>query len=1163
MKKFLVAVLIVFVIAVPAGIYYLQYSILEGKDIKTLLATRLEAMLGRKVSVGEVKAGLLGLEALDIRVGGNTSYGQYDQVAASSLTLAPDYIALFSKKVIIRKVTMVNPAIEIHKGADGSFDFADILANRRKGPPSAEGTGFSLSVEAISIVNAKITFQDEAPDSLIPPAPGTGVPGSAEEKAQFKAVLSALTLTGSMSPEGRLTLKGAGVLDGMAEAIDFELQEVLSTPKGTRIRGTASLRKLSVNAPMAYVRRAFPASLDKGTADINLFFDIDPTADRRAFKVALEGQDWTVTHKSLPFPIEGLGISAEADEKTVTVNRLAFSLAGLPVKAEGSLGLGPKGGFEVKASIPRTDARALVKALSASQAGSWLALLPSDASAALRHKDLAGFISLEIAARGLFSDPMGTLSLVPVFEIDGLRTTYKGITVGPGSLKGTLAEGLVKITGIKVSLPGASVAGSIDLPPPAMLGTTSTAAAGKTRAPESNWAVDLALDSPEPGKLASALAAISGNASMAQAAGKLPGRLGAKLKWTGNPKVAAAALSKGSIPSGARFQATLDNLTGAAIVSLLPPDTIKKFSPVPSGKASAEVSLDTASAAPSLKGTIVLESLGFTSGTIAVPVKADGSIVISSDSFAAKDLTITMGNSPIKLALTGKAPKSQTGGIPLLDPEAMKAMNLDISFAGTSFEMADLSRAGILPPTFAPSGNMVLSAGKLSGGASGLSGGVDISMKEGRFDLFSKLPDGTISKVPFTVPVKNFTAPLRLGKKGLTIEKAEADVCSSTGRPNVELLTFSLDILNPPGAIGFGLRWKDLEVHRLMGANPWFSHVLKGAAEGGITLSGSLDEGISSIGGNGMMTATGGEWEMKGPINESLKGLSQIPIPTDGVLGKLGGIDGIISKTQSIVSLLDKARYTKVTTAEPILVDKGKVTMKNISFFTPGGDFSALGSLDLTGTETAFDFSVDFGGLDIASVDSGIKKYAEGLPKESRTMPMKVRIHGTPLKPSAGWDSNSLKTFFGNLGKAALKAEVTGRLFGKFGSAGGTADSKAEGGTVLPQGSLEDSAKAKATEVLKDKLGGKLPGGLMDILTGGKSSGEAAQQPPAQPQTAPQQPDPAQNPFGTSAAPQQTQTAQPAAPQGQTTEKPATLQDMFKQEEQKLKDKLKKKFKFF
>jgi hypothetical protein len=129
--------------------------------LRGILTGQIATSLHRQVSVGKIRFNpyTLRLQINDVRVAG---HGNEKPLAAlGHLDLKAGWSSVFRIKPIVKEITLDEPAINVVRKSDGTFNFSDLLVPSAAPTPSARSKPLKFSVSNIRIHDGDITFDDE------------------------------------------------------------------------------------------------------------------------------------------------------------------------------------------------------------------------------------------------------------------------------------------------------------------------------------------------------------------------------------------------------------------------------------------------------------------------------------------------------------------------------------------------------------------------------------------------------------------------------------------------------------------------------------------------------------------------------------------------------------------------------------------------------------------------------------------------------------------------------------------------------------------------------------------------------------------------------------------------------------------------------------------
>ncbi len=166
-KYLLVFTVLLMVILVGATFALRAY--LTDDRIRAMIIPPMERKLGRIVAIGRVKVSLFsGIQVYDLEI--KEENGQDNFISASHFVLSYDLLPLLQKKVLIREIRLVKPAIAVVRDEQGVFNFASLaLLDKKEGSapelPAQEAEGglalpFTVAVKNFAVEEGTVHVQD-------------------------------------------------------------------------------------------------------------------------------------------------------------------------------------------------------------------------------------------------------------------------------------------------------------------------------------------------------------------------------------------------------------------------------------------------------------------------------------------------------------------------------------------------------------------------------------------------------------------------------------------------------------------------------------------------------------------------------------------------------------------------------------------------------------------------------------------------------------------------------------------------------------------------------------------------------------------------------------------------------------------------------------------
>jgi AsmA protein len=155
-KIFTVLVLL-FVIAVAGLVGFVHYYLTDER-VKAIIIPQAEAALGRKVSIGDIKIGLLsGITIRDFLIKEVDSEQNF--VSARAFVLSYDLMPLLQKKVVISEIRFDEPTVQILRDKNGQFNFSSLaILSEEGGKKEKKGSGASTTALPVALTFNQISF---------------------------------------------------------------------------------------------------------------------------------------------------------------------------------------------------------------------------------------------------------------------------------------------------------------------------------------------------------------------------------------------------------------------------------------------------------------------------------------------------------------------------------------------------------------------------------------------------------------------------------------------------------------------------------------------------------------------------------------------------------------------------------------------------------------------------------------------------------------------------------------------------------------------------------------------------------------------------------------------------------------------------------------------
>jgi len=160
-------IILLSVIAVACLVAFVHYYLTDER-VKSIIIPQAEAALGRKVSIGDIKIGILsGITINDFQIKEDDRENNF--VSAKAFVLSYDLMPLLQKKLIISEIRLDEPAVQILRDKNGKYNYStlsllaeDTAKNKpRKSAPASATLPLALTVNQIQLNNARIKISDQ------------------------------------------------------------------------------------------------------------------------------------------------------------------------------------------------------------------------------------------------------------------------------------------------------------------------------------------------------------------------------------------------------------------------------------------------------------------------------------------------------------------------------------------------------------------------------------------------------------------------------------------------------------------------------------------------------------------------------------------------------------------------------------------------------------------------------------------------------------------------------------------------------------------------------------------------------------------------------------------------------------------------------------------
>ena len=152
MKKIIFTILIILVLSIFAGIFYLNEVVIPTK-LKRLVTEEIEAVTGKKVLLQSLRFSIFkGVVLKGLVLYDDTNVLVNIKEASCMLLVMP----VFRKEIIIPIIRLESPTILLERRADNSINLLDLF-NQKYAPKH----GYSIIIHKIRITGAQVNFVDE------------------------------------------------------------------------------------------------------------------------------------------------------------------------------------------------------------------------------------------------------------------------------------------------------------------------------------------------------------------------------------------------------------------------------------------------------------------------------------------------------------------------------------------------------------------------------------------------------------------------------------------------------------------------------------------------------------------------------------------------------------------------------------------------------------------------------------------------------------------------------------------------------------------------------------------------------------------------------------------------------------------------------------------
>jgi len=237
MKK-IVAWVAVGLVVVVGVLAIIPFAVDLNKYHDTILK-RIKPYVNRQVDFTGIRLTILsglGAELQGVRVQDDPAFAEDTFLAADSVQLKVALLPLLKKKIMIRTVVLKRPQVNVIRGADGTWNFQQVLVpqpEKEKGKPSIAST---LLIRLIEIKDGRFSYLDLKPGAKKQPFFVTAIDLKAHEVSLFRPITLDLKAAVMSSRDQNL------LVDGTVGPLN------LGGAKASPLVLTASLTDLPLNA---------------------------------------------------------------------------------------------------------------------------------------------------------------------------------------------------------------------------------------------------------------------------------------------------------------------------------------------------------------------------------------------------------------------------------------------------------------------------------------------------------------------------------------------------------------------------------------------------------------------------------------------------------------------------------------------------------------------------------------------------------------------------------------------------------------------------------------------------------------------------------------------------------------------------------------------------
>lgn len=187
---------------VLVGLSLFVHFYLTEDRVKALVIPQAEKALGRTVRIGEINVGLFsGITVKDFTV--KETDGHTDFASTKEFVLRYDLLPLFQKKIVVSKVRLDAPYVQISRDKYGLFNFETLAVLAKAGlekpvpedleKPSSAALPLALTVKEVTVDNAQFVVRDALKE-----IPNTDVKADLKVSLDLSRDLASLRYRGDM-----------------------------------------------------------------------------------------------------------------------------------------------------------------------------------------------------------------------------------------------------------------------------------------------------------------------------------------------------------------------------------------------------------------------------------------------------------------------------------------------------------------------------------------------------------------------------------------------------------------------------------------------------------------------------------------------------------------------------------------------------------------------------------------------------------------------------------------------------------------------------------------------------------------------------------------------------------------------------------------------------